>query len=72
MTRSPHADPTVLMKVGNALVFAGPDRPTDRIVDFRSGEPQCASVRAAQSNSSGLTAIEADATTMLLLAQCIP
>jgi hypothetical protein len=54
------------------LVFAGPDRPTDRIVDFRSGEPQCASVCAAQSNSSGLTAIEAGATTMLLLAQCIP
>jgi hypothetical protein len=74
MTRSPHADPTAaFMKTGNALVFAGPDnKPADRIVDFRSGEAQCASVCAAQSNSSGLTAIEADATTLLLLAQCIP
>ena len=55
MTRSPHADPTAaLMKAGNALVFARPDNnPADRIVDFRSDEAQCASVSAAQSNSSG-------------------
>ena len=74
MTRSPHADPTAaLMKSGNALVFARPDnKPADRIVDFRSDEAQCASVCAAQSNYSGLTAIEASATTLLLLALCIP
>jgi len=61
------------MKAGNALVFARPDKkPADRIVDFRSDEAQCASVCAAQSNASGLTAIEAGATTLLLLAQCIP
>jgi hypothetical protein len=71
MTRSPHANPAAaLMKAGNALVFAGPDN--NRIEDLRSGEAQCASVCAAQSNSGGLTAIEADATTLLLFAQCIP
>jgi hypothetical protein len=74
MTRSSHADPAAaLMKAGNALVFARPDnKVADRIVDFRSDEAQCASVCAAQSNSSGLAAIEADATSLLLLAQCIP
>jgi len=74
MTRSPHTNPTAaLMQAGNALVLGGPDnKPADRIIDLRSGKARCVSVSAAQSNSSDLTAIEADATTLLLLAQCIP
>jgi len=74
MTRSPHTNPTAaLMPAGNALVLGGPDnKPADRIIDFRSSEARCVGVPAAQSNSSDLTAIEADATTLLLLAQCIP
>jgi hypothetical protein len=73
MTRSPHTNPAAaFMQAGNALVLGGPDdKPADRIVDFRSGEARRVSVSAAQSNSSE-TAIEADATTLLLLAQCIP
>jgi len=73
MTRSPHTNTTAaLMHAGNALVLGGPDnKPADRIIDFRSGEARCVSVSAAQSNSNEI-AIKADATTLLLLAQCIP
>jgi hypothetical protein len=63
MTRSLHTDPTAaLIRAGNALVLGGPDnKPADRIVDFRAGNARCVS-----------EAIEADATTLLLLAQCVP
>ena len=49
-------------------MFGGPDnKPADRIAEAR-----CASAAAAQSDCSILTAIEADAATLLLLAQCVP
>jgi hypothetical protein len=74
MTWAPHSDPTAaLMQAGNALVLDGPDnKPADRIIDFRSGEVRRASESAAQSTSSSPTAIEADATTLVLFAQCVP
>jgi hypothetical protein len=69
MTRSLHTDPTgALMQARNPLVFGGPDnKPADRIVEAR-----CASASAAHSDCSILTAIEADAAALLLLAQCVP
>jgi hypothetical protein len=73
MTGSSHTDPTAaLIEAGNALELGGPDNKfADRIVDFRSGKARCVSVSAAQCNRGSSTS-EADAITLLLLAQCVP
>jgi len=73
MTRSLQTDRiATLTQTRNALLLGGPDNKlADRIAAFQSGEARWACVSTAQSNCSSLTAIEADATTLLLLAQCV-
>jgi hypothetical protein len=69
MTWSLRTDLTAaLMQARNPLVFGGPDnKPADRIIV----EARCATGVSA-ANYSILTAIEADAATLLLSAQCVP
>jgi hypothetical protein len=75
MTRSLHPDPNnaALMQAGKALVLGGADnKSADHILDFRLHKARHACASAVQSNSGAFNAIEADATTLLLLAQCVP
>jgi hypothetical protein len=61
------------MQAGNALVLGGADnKSADHILDFRLHEARRAGASAVQSNDSVFNVIEADATTLLLLAQCVP
>jgi hypothetical protein len=72
MTRSFQTDPIAVMQAEKALMVGGPDKPAGPIVDFRSGEARCVRASAAHCNRSSSIAVEADATTLLLLAQCVP